>query len=162
NNFNEIRFEDKIGEEEIHIQAEKDFTTLVKHDMTTTVNHDQTTTVLNDRSATIQGFDSVTVNKDRTVHVKGNLSMIIDAGSSGANHQSTKVTGKYKLDVSDSIDETAPTYIKLACQSTYIEMLPGKITFHAGPGAEVVMDAKIVATANAKGAIAIDGDVKLN
>ncbi|HEX7672419.1 MAG TPA: type VI secretion system tip protein VgrG, partial [Polyangiaceae bacterium] len=31
-NFNEIRFEDKLGSEELHMQAEKDHTVLVKHD----------------------------------------------------------------------------------------------------------------------------------
>ena len=33
-NFNEIRFEDKKGQEELHLQAEKDMSTLVKHDQT--------------------------------------------------------------------------------------------------------------------------------
>jgi type VI secretion system secreted protein VgrG len=39
-NFNEIRFEDKKGSEEIHVQAEKDLTMLIKNDWTTQVNHD--------------------------------------------------------------------------------------------------------------------------
>ncbi|MGC4095085.1 MAG: type VI secretion system tip protein TssI/VgrG [Polyangiaceae bacterium] len=53
NNFNEIRFEDKKGSEELHIQAEKDMTTLVKHD--------QSTTVQNNRSAGVTASDSVSV-----------------------------------------------------------------------------------------------------
>jgi type VI secretion system secreted protein VgrG len=33
-NFNELRFEDKKGQEELHMQAEKDMSTLVKHNQT--------------------------------------------------------------------------------------------------------------------------------
>jgi type VI secretion system secreted protein VgrG len=39
-NFNELRFEDKKGSEEIHVQAEKDLTMLIKNDWTTEVKHD--------------------------------------------------------------------------------------------------------------------------
>ena len=44
-NFNELRFEDKQGEEHVFLQAEKDLLVTVKSDETKTVGHDRTVTV---------------------------------------------------------------------------------------------------------------------
>jgi type VI secretion system secreted protein VgrG len=62
-NFNEIRFEDKKGHEELHIQAEKNMSTLVKHD--------QTLTVHGDRSVTVNGSQTEIVKADRKMAVEG-------------------------------------------------------------------------------------------
>ncbi|MFZ5891793.1 MAG: type VI secretion system Vgr family protein [Myxococcota bacterium] len=62
-NFNEIRFEDLKGQEELHIQAEKNMTTLVKND--------QSTTVKANRSASVGADDSVSVTGNRSVSVTG-------------------------------------------------------------------------------------------
>ncbi len=69
NGFNELVFEDKKGSEEIHIQAEKDFTELVKHD--------QSSTVLNDRSASITANDSSTIGKSLTVQVGASTTHVV-------------------------------------------------------------------------------------
>lgn len=61
NGFNELMFEDKKGAEEIHIQAERNFSEIVKRD--------QSSTVLNNRSASITGNDSDTVGKSLSVNV---------------------------------------------------------------------------------------------
>jgi type VI secretion system secreted protein VgrG len=44
-NFNEIRFEDKKGQEELYVHAERDLTVMVERDETKTVQHDQKLTV---------------------------------------------------------------------------------------------------------------------
>ena len=49
-NFNELRFEDKMGSEEIFLQAEKDLNIIVEHDQSRTVQHDETVTISNDRT----------------------------------------------------------------------------------------------------------------
>lgn len=41
-NFNELRFEDKKGEEQLYVQAEKNMDTLVKNDQTLTVKANDT------------------------------------------------------------------------------------------------------------------------
>jgi type VI secretion system secreted protein VgrG len=58
--FNELRFEDKLGAEELFIQAERDFTTNVKHDTTGTVGHDHVHTVNNDLTLTVNGGEMQT------------------------------------------------------------------------------------------------------
>jgi len=62
-NFNEIRLEDKKGHEELHIQAERNMSTLVKHD--------QSLTVQGDRSATVNGNETQTCKADRKMTVEG-------------------------------------------------------------------------------------------
>jgi len=124
-NFNEIRFEDLKGKEEFHIQAEKDMSTLVKAN------------------------ESLSVGGDRSVSVTGNQSVTITGKGKSPIHSTTKVTGKYDLDVSDTIHIKAPTSITLECPGSKIEMLPGKITITAGGGAQIVLDANALTKSNA-------------
>uniref|UniRef100_UPI004047857A type VI secretion system Vgr family protein n=1 Tax=Rheinheimera sp. TaxID=1869214 RepID=UPI004047857A len=77
-NFNEIRFEDKKGEELFYLHGEKDFELQVEHN--------QTDMVGNDRTTTVKGNDTETVNKDRKNSVDGSdtlkvgKKLLIDAG----------------------------------------------------------------------------------
>jgi len=71
-NFNELRFEDKKGGEEVHLQAEKDLTILVKSDESRTVGHDRVKEVGNDETSTITGNRTETVAKDETITIAGN------------------------------------------------------------------------------------------
>lgn len=60
-NFNEIRFEDLKGKEELFIQAERNQTTNVKQAQSITVGAT--------RSKTVGADETITVNKTRTTHV---------------------------------------------------------------------------------------------
>jgi type VI secretion system secreted protein VgrG len=66
NNFNEIRFEDLKGKEELHLQAEKDMSTLVKHDQSTTVHVDRSVSVGRNHTVTVSGTQTTTVTKKET------------------------------------------------------------------------------------------------
>ena len=86
--FNEFRFEDKAGQEQIYTHAQKDLdevvlachTTDVGHDQTNTVDGDQTQTIDIDQKETVTGDQTMTVKSHRTVHVKGNFDEKIDGG----------------------------------------------------------------------------------
>ena len=85
-NFNELRFEDKKGSEEIYLHAEKDMQVIVennqtisvgatkkdKGDRTTTIQHDDKLSVGNDLTAEIKGKETHTVTKDRVTNAKEN------------------------------------------------------------------------------------------
>ena len=71
-NFNEIRFEDKKGQEQVYIHAEKNEDIVVENDKTENVGHDETITIHNDRTETVKGFETLTVEKDRTRTVNQN------------------------------------------------------------------------------------------
>jgi type VI secretion system secreted protein VgrG len=57
-NFNEIRMEDKIGEEELYLHAEKNHTNITENDRSESVGHDRSTKVGNDYTRTV-GHDSL-------------------------------------------------------------------------------------------------------
>jgi type VI secretion system secreted protein VgrG len=87
-NFNEIRFEDKKGNEELHIQAERDQTTHVKRNQSISVDGDrsisvggnESTSVTGNRSATITGNETQTFKANREMRVTGtNLDEITGA-----------------------------------------------------------------------------------
>jgi len=79
-NFNELRFEDKKGSEEIYLQAEKDLDALVKHDETRHIDHDRETRVANDetvhvghdRTETVASNETITIGASRTETVGSN------------------------------------------------------------------------------------------
>ena len=99
-NFNEIRFEDKKGSEEVYVHAEKDMNRVVenndtlkvgfekadagdqtidiKNDRTETVGHDETITIGNDRTEDVGNDETITIGNDRTEHVKANEKITID------------------------------------------------------------------------------------
>src|SRR5687768_10449737 len=82
-NFNEIRFEDKKGEEHVFAQAEKDLKVLVKNDENRDVQHDRTTTIKNHDTRTVkEGNDEHTVEKgNQSVKVsKGNQTITVAEG----------------------------------------------------------------------------------
>ncbi len=84
--FNEFRFEDKAGQEEIFTHAQKDYNEVVENDHNTLVHHDQTNTVDNDQTQeihvdqteTIHANQFLTVDANRTVHVKSNYDETVD------------------------------------------------------------------------------------
>lgn len=90
--FNELRFEDKAGSEEVYFHAQKDFMRKVENDDTLEVDNDQTRTITNNRTTEVsQGNEKLTVGQgNRTVTVSqgndthsvkmGNISVKADAG----------------------------------------------------------------------------------
>ncbi len=75
--FNEFRFEDKKAQEEVYLQAQKDWDTLVKNDKTQLIQHDETLTVDNDRTRTVHHDEKVTIDHDRTKTVSHDESLTV-------------------------------------------------------------------------------------
>jgi len=84
-NFNEIRFEDKIGEEQVYVHAEKnqdnivenDETTSVGHDRTENVGNDETITIGNDRTEKVGNNETISIGNDRAEDVGNNETIAI-------------------------------------------------------------------------------------
>lgn len=68
-NFNEIRFEDLKGSEEIYVHAEKDLNTKVQNDETRIVGVDGT----GNRTTTIKGNETTTIKGNKTTTVEKNF-----------------------------------------------------------------------------------------
>ena len=114
--WNELRFEDKAGSEEVYFQAEKDHLELVKndegrtighdfsedvghdaqqsvgHDRTESVGNDKSTSVGNNRTVSIGVDDAETVGSNRSLTVGSNETISIGSNSTetiGLNHTQT-------------------------------------------------------------------------
>ena len=112
--FNEIRFEDKKGAEEIFVHGQKDWNILIEndknqeivHDETRKVGHDRAKRVDNDQSESIGGHKTIevtkthteTIGEDETLSVGGNRDVTV----SGSHSES--VTGAQSVEIGDAQD----------------------------------------------------------
>lgn len=80
--FNELRFEDKAGEEEVYLHAQKDLTLEVGNDETATIKQSRTVTIEEgDDSLTVtKGKRSVTVEKGDESHAVGGKRLLTVTG----------------------------------------------------------------------------------
>lgn len=84
-NYNELMFEDRKGQELVRMQAEKDLTKLVKHDEAVTIGHDRgkqvghddALTVGHDRTRIVVHDETVGIGNDRTRLVGNNESVTV-------------------------------------------------------------------------------------
>ncbi len=76
--FNELRFEDAKGSEEVFLHAQKDFNEKVLNNHSTTVTADQSNTVKGSQSESVGGSQSMTVSGKRTKHVKKTETNTVD------------------------------------------------------------------------------------
>ena len=165
--FNELRFEDKKGAEEIFVQAERDYNRVVKNNDTlkvgfevakkgdqtidiknnqaVTIGVDQTLAVGNDRTVTVGKNETVTVDKNQIITIA--VDQTLDVGGNQAESiggdQSTTVGGKQQVDIGSTLVIEAGTSILLKVGGSSIKIEDAKITIKS---AEI----EISASANAK------------
>lgn len=151
--YNELRFEDAAGSEEVWLHGQRDYNSRIERRHTMFVGENQEYTVEKDRSRTVRGSE--------TVHVVGNQSITVDGEVEGGSKGITvTVVETYKLSASKEILEDAPEMIRLVCQGSMIEMTPGKIVLRAGDGAEIVLDKDVLATSNDQSRLLMDDTIK--
>jgi len=94
-NRNEIRFEDKKGDEQLFIHAEKDRDIEVKNDETHWVGNDRSKTIDGDETSHIKGKRTETVDKDETITVTGSRKKTVlqDETTTITGNQTHTVTG---------------------------------------------------------------------
>ena len=112
--FNELRFEDKKGEEEVFVQAEKNYnrvvkynetvkigflykqpgsqTVEIKHDQKTEVGNDQITHVIKDQSITVDGKHTHKIGDSSLIEAK--TSILLKVGGSSILLEPAKITIK--------------------------------------------------------------------
>ncbi len=73
--FNEFRFEDKKGQEEIYTHAQRDMTEEVEHDKSIEVKNDETHKVMHDHTFTIMNNDTKNVTAQQSITVTGPVSI---------------------------------------------------------------------------------------
>ncbi len=128
--FNELRFEDAKGSEEVFLQAQKDYTVSVLNNQTVTITQDSSTTVSQgNRSVTVsKGNDSLTVSQgSRSVTVStSNDSLTVSQG----NHSITVSAGASSITAAKSITLTVGSN-SITVDTTGITLSAAKITLTA-------------------------------
>ncbi len=114
--YNELRFEDAAGEEQVYMQAERNHDVLVKND--------QTITVLRNRTKTVEGHERNSITFDRVTRVQGNEAKEVqgnqDVEVHGVSGHSMHVDHNYLL--------TADDTLSLVCGGSRVDMTPASIT----------------------------------
>ena len=98
--FNELRFEDKKGSEEIYIHAEKDQNNIVENDETTTIGRNRKERVGNNETVAIGSSRSVTIGKNKNETVAINKAETIGAA------KELTIGGAYQVSVGAVMNET--------------------------------------------------------
>ncbi len=107
-NFNEFRFEDKKGSEQVYLHAEKNQDIEVEHDETHWVGHDRSKTVDNNETVNIGKNRSETVGENETISIVKNRSEDVGVNetiSIGKNRQES-VGENESLDVGKNRERT--------------------------------------------------------
>ena len=105
--FNELRFEDKKGEEHVYLQGEKDWNILIKNDKGQSVGHDETLSVANNRTQTVGANQRETIGANQEIRV-------------GANHTET-IGANMSLSVGGAKTETVGSSTSLSIGGTKSE-----------------------------------------
>src|SRR5882672_1499528 len=98
-NFNEIRFEDKAGSEQVFIHAEKNQDIEVEKDETHWVGQDRKKTIDRDETSHIKHDRTETVDNDETITVHGNRTETVDKNETITIHMNRTET----VDVNETI-----------------------------------------------------------
>ncbi|MEC4750121.1 type VI secretion system tip protein VgrG [Methylomicrobium sp. Wu6] len=159
-NFNEIRFEDKKGEEELYMHAEKNFTRIVENNDVHKIGFDkkdqgdQTIDIYNHRTVTLdQGNDSLTVKT-------GNRTVVIETGNDSVEVKTGNRTVKV---TAGTITEEAGQSIELKVGSNSIKIDQSGITIK-GLMVTVQGDTKVdvkspMTTVNGDGMLTLKGGI---
>lgn len=120
---NEIRFEDKKGEEELFVHAQRDARTVVERDAHAEIKRDQ----------------HLTISGSQVVRVAGGHA------ASGVTGAKLDITGTYDLATTQSVEISGPVSITIKCgESSAIQLEPQMITLKVGGAALVVTPAGVV------------------
>jgi type VI secretion system secreted protein VgrG len=102
--YNELRFDDSKESEEIYLQGQKDWNTLIKHDHHRDVGHSESQTVAVDRSRSVGNDEAITVGVDRSKSVGNDESVQIgnDLRVQIGNNRSATVVNDDALNVGNN------------------------------------------------------------
>ena len=137
--FNEIRFEDKEGDEQIFIHAEKDEDVRVKNDVREWVGQDRHLIVKRDQLEEVRGDKHLTVNGDQNEKIDGTVSLDV-----GTDVQQ-KAAMKYALEAGADVHIKggmkviieAGKQLSLKAGSSFIDIGPGGVAISGMPAVKI-------------------------
>jgi len=98
--FNELRFEDKKGSEEIFLHGQKDWNILIEHDKNQEVGHDETLRIGHDRDKRVDNDETDSIGGNLTIEVTKNVTETV------GEDMSLSVSGSSTVSVDKNHSET--------------------------------------------------------
>nr|WP_232483959.1 type VI secretion system tip protein VgrG [Dickeya dianthicola] len=95
--FNELRFEDQAGQEEVFIHAQKDMNTVVLNNRSTAVNASHTENVGGDQTVVVQHNQTVSVKENQVTEIQGEQTVAV------TQNRHTTVNDNESLQVKNNI-----------------------------------------------------------
>ncbi|WP_080949928.1 type VI secretion system tip protein VgrG [Citrobacter amalonaticus] len=162
--FNELKFDDATGKEQVYIHAQKNMDTEVLNNRSTgvkvdhtetignnqaiTVGHDQTSTVAHDRSITVRHDQTLKVTNDRRVNVSHDDGLYVanDRKVTVDGRQEHKTTGdhislvqgKHSLEVKGDLARKITGALGIKARDTVVLESGDKITLKVGASFVVI------------------------
>ncbi len=158
--FNELRFEDEQGREEVFVHAQRDMRVKVRHDRRKRVDHDQSESIGHDKSIDVGGNHVETIAQNKQLTVALNMNRTVGLTSSeevggmkstlvGLNQNVTvglnkaeKIGTKYRLEVGEEL-EIVVGKARLVMKSDGSITLQGDTHTHTASG-PIKMNGKVI------------------
>ncbi|MBT0461068.1 type VI secretion system Vgr family protein [Morganella morganii] len=127
--FNELRFEDSAGEEEIYIHAQKDMNAHIEHDATWHIQHDLKRRIDNNSHTELTGDEHVIIKGSQKHQTSGDVSLHIKGEQhTRADKNLVTESGQQTHHLSDGkIIIEAGTEITLKVGNSFVRITPGAI-----------------------------------
>ena len=163
--FNEIRMEDKAGQEQLYIHAQKDLETRVENDEKRTVDRDRLSDIKRDDTRNVNGDDKHKILGNQSTQVIQKHKMDVVGTSSTKVLQPIDVTGATSIDVkTPSMSLTTATHsIKAATTMVQGGALTATIAVNSVTGMVSITGAvTITGAVIINGALVVNGASALN
>jgi type VI secretion system secreted protein VgrG len=129
-NFNELRMEDKKGEEHVYLHAEKDMTEEVENDQTLhvmknrekTVDNDETNHIVNNRTENVDGEEKIEIGSNRTETVG------VDESLTVGGSRTEEISGSETRTVVSGVTETVSGSMKQTISGALTQTVTGGVT----------------------------------
>jgi len=173
--FNELRFEDEAGREEIYIHAQKDKnihvlndkSELIEHDEHRTIANDQTFKVGRDRRKTIGQDEIITIERDRKEHINQDVFTTIARNEDRTiqSNQREAITASQIVTIGENQNitiegiQTIQAKTKLQAQTTEYLLQGNERLVIRGPNGKITLDGKGITLDSP--AIFLNGDVSI-
>lgn len=123
--FNELMIEDRAGQEQIYLRAERDLEQLIRHDSTITINNDRYENVARNSSSLIKGDESHTTQGQRDTVIGGSDVLSI------SDRSSTTVGDAWIVKAGDQVHISAAHIVLHADSSATINAGGQHLVFNA-------------------------------
>jgi len=154
--FNELRFEDELGRQEVFIHAERDQNNVVKHDETTTigndrkeqVEHDESILIGNLREKTIGHDERATIGNDAFLKIGRNQSITVakDRVETIGNHCHQHITANHHTRIGGNLEAHVQGHAELEAgveirrRTRLYDLRSSETVLIRGPGGSIRID----------------------